>query len=533
MIVRCPSCRAKFRVPESKIKSSGTKVRCGRCKAIFRVFPHDEAEDSSIHSKPTAFGSSGVKRPRADGSTTRPVGDSTKAELLKQVSESAEDPNYDPWGDGISRPTPDSSAPSSNEASGDWLMNITSSKTQQEMATFDSDDESSEPVPRQEDTADRQSLHLLGNSAESWEWEEAAPSKTIDGGDMEAPASLSLELSEPHDLTGLPPDDELQEEFAGPLDIERPSRYSASLQALHDMDKAGQQPAPIKMPPPSDLSSLLQAAPPATNPEAPEEPEAFQPPQKITRKTGESKPVVVKEPAATARGGFSAETTARWLAGLVVVILVMTGFFGYVAAKNSWVLDFSDPNRMLGVAFKGYEVPSDEYERIRVYELDGEIIESPTNDTATPQYGPLSIGDVQDSFYITRTHDRLLLVEGFVRNNGDALQRRIFVKGTAYRGDEVYASVVAPVGAAIPRASLDGLYDEGQVEAYYEELDADTASLGIGATQIGLFTLVLFANDLSAEEVEQMTFAVELVQSEYRDANSAWRRIVYNSAPSS
>ncbi len=507
-------------------------MRCGRCKAIFRVFPHDEAEDSSIHSKPTAFGSSGVSRPQTDGSATRPVGDSTKADLLRQVSESAQDPDYDPWGDGISRPKPDSSAPR-NEASGDWLMNITSSKTQQEMETFDSDgDESLEPEPRRQDTADKQSLHLLGNSAENWEWEEDAPSKTIDGGDMEAPASVSLELSEPHDLTGLPPDDELEDSLSGPLDIERPSRYSASLQALHDMDKAGQQPEPIKMPPPSDLSSLLQAAPPATNPEAPEEPEAFQPAPKITRKTGENKPITIKEPVAPARGGFSAETTARWLAGLVVVVVVMVGFFGYVAAKNSWVLDFSNPNRMLGVAFRGYEVPSDEHTRIRVYELDGEIIEGPTEDTSIPQYGPLSIGDVQDSFYITRTHDRLLLVEGFVRNNGEALQRRIFVRGTAYRGDEVYGSVVAPVGASIPRSTLDSLYDEGQVEVYYEELDADTASLGIGTTQIGLFTLVLFANDLSAEEVEQMTFEVELVQSEYRDDNSAWRRIVYNSADS-
>lgn len=37
MIIQCPSCLAKFKIDDSKIKDEGTKVRCAKCKEVFLV----------------------------------------------------------------------------------------------------------------------------------------------------------------------------------------------------------------------------------------------------------------------------------------------------------------------------------------------------------------------------------------------------------------------------------------------------------------------------------------------------------------
>lgn len=37
MIVACPSCRAKFRIDETKIKPPGVRLRCARCQSLFAV----------------------------------------------------------------------------------------------------------------------------------------------------------------------------------------------------------------------------------------------------------------------------------------------------------------------------------------------------------------------------------------------------------------------------------------------------------------------------------------------------------------
>jgi len=39
MIVECPKCQAKFRLPDEKIGPQGTKLRCGKCRHVFHVEP--------------------------------------------------------------------------------------------------------------------------------------------------------------------------------------------------------------------------------------------------------------------------------------------------------------------------------------------------------------------------------------------------------------------------------------------------------------------------------------------------------------
>jgi len=42
MIVECPNCQAKFRLPDDKISPQGTKLRCGKCRHVFEVKPPAE-----------------------------------------------------------------------------------------------------------------------------------------------------------------------------------------------------------------------------------------------------------------------------------------------------------------------------------------------------------------------------------------------------------------------------------------------------------------------------------------------------------
>ena len=46
MIVQCPNCQAKFRLPDDKIGSGGAKVRCGKCRHVFPVSPPEPESES-------------------------------------------------------------------------------------------------------------------------------------------------------------------------------------------------------------------------------------------------------------------------------------------------------------------------------------------------------------------------------------------------------------------------------------------------------------------------------------------------------
>ena len=41
MRIPCESCHSKFKMDSSLVKSTGTLVRCSKCRAVFRVFPPD------------------------------------------------------------------------------------------------------------------------------------------------------------------------------------------------------------------------------------------------------------------------------------------------------------------------------------------------------------------------------------------------------------------------------------------------------------------------------------------------------------
>lgn len=48
MIVQCPNCQSKFRLPDDKVGAAGAKLRCGKCRNVFHVEPPAPSETGGL-----------------------------------------------------------------------------------------------------------------------------------------------------------------------------------------------------------------------------------------------------------------------------------------------------------------------------------------------------------------------------------------------------------------------------------------------------------------------------------------------------
>lgn len=93
MVITCPSCSSRYQLADSKIKETGTKVRCPRCSHTFMVFPHREEDNQSDRTElfmdrgqffdADSFKQSGETTPKADNVNTAPPSKPTPKEEPK------------------------------------------------------------------------------------------------------------------------------------------------------------------------------------------------------------------------------------------------------------------------------------------------------------------------------------------------------------------------------------------------------------------------------------------------------------------
>ena len=55
MIAACPKCGARYRIERGKLRAEGTRLRCSRCEAVFRVSPPQQAEREPRDAIPVAI----------------------------------------------------------------------------------------------------------------------------------------------------------------------------------------------------------------------------------------------------------------------------------------------------------------------------------------------------------------------------------------------------------------------------------------------------------------------------------------------
>lgn len=88
MIVHCDQCNTNFRLDDAKVKDTGVKVRCSKCRHIFVVFPEMPKEDSEFQDLLKSLGPASVT----------PTASAEEEEAPLQETSQAEDP-FSPTGE--------------------------------------------------------------------------------------------------------------------------------------------------------------------------------------------------------------------------------------------------------------------------------------------------------------------------------------------------------------------------------------------------------------------------------------------------
>jgi len=495
MIVKCPSCNARFRIPEDKIKPSGTKVRCGRCRSVFRVALSAQAQDDDApemgigvdpHEHTMAGGPSPAPSEQREASDYSGSGSghtapaSPRAEAFDETRDAAEDD--EDWF-GYKEQADDSQVERSAPAQ--ILRGAGAARPGAVVAGRG-------PAART-DEAD-----AFGDDAFS-DW-------IPDEGDAPKPDSSGLGQSVSPGPVGLPAKRKSErtddEEWSDAFQSAPPPRAPTGAQA----------PAKPAAPTPRELDDKRTPTESSSGP-----------PVKVPTRTGSQ-----AIPAAAPAAAPPSDAPFRWMATAFAILITVVGFLGYVAHKNGGVLDFGDLETMVAVAFKGHTPIADGPRVIRVVEIDGEIVEEPVPDGETVDIStPLEIEEVTQSFYVNADRLPMVLIQGRLSNQSDESHRRIFVGGRIYEDGEVVARTIAPVGAPATPEHLESLGAITDVPAMYATLEEDAAGLVIDPADASLFTLVFPASERHLGGIEGMAYDVEVVQTEHLGADRRWRRIAY------
>lgn len=213
---------------------------------------------------------------------------------------------------------------------------------------------------------------------------------------------------------------------------------------------------------------------------------------------------------------------------LLVIVLTLVGVVGYVVYANGGLVDFSDPQYALAVAFRGAEPIAAGGAPAR------EGAAASLQITALPAGAPegledeLQLVDVVDGFYRTSAGTEFVLVEGYVQNDGPSTYRGIRVHVTLHNesGEEVAAREV-PIGQAVEQPSLEEIGDAEALDALYAARSAEGDALALANNQRSPFTAAFLVGD--DDEVDTLT-ATPRVRTAER-AGECWSVLEFETAP--
>jgi predicted Zn finger-like uncharacterized protein len=507
MIVKCPSCEARFRIPEAKIKPTGTKVRCGKCRTMFRVAVSAGPEETpqGMESAP-ALGSGRAHVPTS-GRSAQPgggfpgmVGEGT---LEVPALDIADIEAFEQQ--------------QSERVRVEALSNAAGLAAPRSVPRVSAPPPTIVPPPALPTTdAAPKAGRTKGRAAQAGAGvlRSAAAATT-------RPAAASAHVSQPTPRRDAAPN---------PERVETPSDQ---LPAIPARSAASTLPPESATPPPDESWSAEFAAQSFAERSAASGPGQTHAPATSSHTDhdhdthGRTDSREHRSPSASLEAttpSAGAHRAARWMAVALAVTLTLVVFFGFVALRNGGTLDFTDMGRMFGVAFAGERHPEPTLRVLRVYDVNGEPVEEPVVSLEVP----LRIEDVEQTVYMTQDRVPLVVVQGSLRNTGQDPHRRIMVAGRVYAGSELVASVQGPVGATATPEDLEGLHTAEDVGALHRTLERSAADFVIRGNEGSLFTLVFPANEALTEAPEQMSYEVELVSAEWLDATNGWQRLEYD-----
>ncbi|MDT8440871.1 MAG: DUF3426 domain-containing protein [Desulfuromonadales bacterium] len=153
MIIQCDECQARFRLADEKIKPTGTKVRCSKCKHVFTVMPPPAEPAEELDRSPeqetatdfaTAATAERTEAPEQDTATAGQPGATTDEPDAGRSMDRQEDdaPFSGPESDFVEKESFEESPDSSNEVE----SGATTADQQTDAMEFDFADQGESPV---------------------------------------------------------------------------------------------------------------------------------------------------------------------------------------------------------------------------------------------------------------------------------------------------------------------------------------------------------------------------------------------------
>ncbi len=434
MIVRCPECDTAFNLPDAKITEKGSKVRCSRCNHTFRVRRSADGE-AEVYYK-----NEGVADPPTQELGEHLFEDSVAEDLDDAFEQSVKKPEKEPSG------------PGSEVVDEDEEFDEDAARRTQMGFPAQSRESTPNPFKSRSSQGDFVPFPLAGKA-------KMAEEKAEDEPETQAQTDEGIDLFEGEEPA--PPESEAVEDEADPFGgaFEKTATPAASEDVLEP--QAGPGPAGPRafQPPPSAAPPPAQAAAPAEerrdpfaqqggefgpaedlvdpdfgkgapqfdpdagavespDPAPAAEPAPAQKPQRAPAPQPRSQPAPEPQtmspevedwdvaPHKIGGGGFQ-----KFANFMFILIIVLVGFVGVVAAMAGGFVDFTRPQHMLDVAFKGTEFePRDAWKT------------PPPPPPAPEPEAPVAVSDVFASLIELdgRKKEQVLMVTGSATNETDA-----------------------------------------------------------------------------------------------------------------
>jgi predicted Zn finger-like uncharacterized protein len=511
MIIECPECSSRFKVPDSRLKPGGIKVRCSRCKHVFRTgekspAPPPPSRPAAPVSRPSSPNSGGgkaslgrleIKRARVNA----PAAASPLAGGAVEKNDGLFDRD-DPFastqfGEASEPEVRENPAPAEehNDSFSSLLQRNEADGFDVDAFAVDDPFEDADPFSRDDPFASTQFAsddeqiggHERSGLAPLPELDPISPPRQAPSPVRSAqrppqapPAADDGMLVNPEraNMFQMPDEDSALPGLGGSVGT------TGSHDSGRDADRGGRATTP------GPRKRVV-----AAQPEAP-----FRPTGPVPRMTGSTGGMVLPAaPQATA----SDSGPLQMVANLLLIVLVLTTMFlGFIGLANGGILDFKELPTQIKAAFgQGTYTPGVAGAR------------TPDTPEATPDAGKedqgLKVVNVRHTYFPNKDGQQLFLVEGGVLNQmGDSV-REIKVQGKVMDGDgKVVASLTAPAGRTLSEEELLDVTAADSLDGAYAQVSKEVKTMMVGPSKATNFTLVFM--NLPPGAADSRSFEVEV-----------------------
>lgn len=222
----------------------------------------------------------------------------------------------------------------------------------------------------------------------------------------------------------------------------------------------------------------------------------------------------------------SSGTGGRIAVSLLIIVLTLVGTLAFIASRNDWLLDLSEMDQMLGVAFRGESYEPRLVSIVRIVETEERWVEETLDAMPEEQNSSLEPMDLDAGRYINGDGVNFVIVEGTVANRSEATYRNIFLVAELLDTEgNVVTSRTVPAGSEIDQPMLERIQVPADLDRAYTDVVERAEGLDIAAGQRTRFTAVFMLDDDMAGD--ELTYAVRPFRARQR-RDACWGTVAFS-----